>query len=76
MGITTSQRLVRIWFGIVLCSVLFIGALLVMDYWHGELIEHIGWQFLLSLAALLCVGVATLSLPLLISALILDRKKR
>ena len=76
MRITTSRRLVRIWFGIVLWSVLFSGALLAVDWWHGELIEHIGWQLSLSMAALLCAGVAMLSLPLLISAVILDRRQR
>lgn len=69
------RRLVRIWIGIVFGTALFLAALLVVDWWQGELIEHIGWQLPLSLAALLCVGVAIMSLPLLILAVTRDRKE-
>lgn len=76
MSLKVSGTLVRIWFGMVSCTAFFLAALLVVDLWRGEVIEHIGWQFPLSLAALLCAGVAILSLPLLIVAVILDRKKK
>ena len=71
-----STWLVRSWFGAVGAVIFFLAGLIVYDIANGEGVAHLGLPVFLEVAALIVVGVAVALLPLLVIAVILDRRGR
>jgi len=69
-----SKWLVRSWFGAVGVVALFMAAVIVEDIVNGEGVAHVGLPVFLEVAALIVVGVAVALLPLLVIAVVLDRR--
>ena len=71
-----STWLVRVWFGGVALTALVLAGLLVYDWFRGEGISHLGLAYLLELSAVAFIGVALALLPLLVLAVVINRKAK
>ena len=65
--------LVRVWSAVVLLASITATAALLQDWLHGEVIAHLGWTFVLSMAVLFVLAVGVIFLPLLMIAVYLTR---
>ena len=71
-----GRWLVRTWFGAVGLTTLILTGLFIEDYFRGEFVSHLGLGFFLELASLTLVAIGVALLPLLIVAVVVERKAK
>ena len=68
--------LVRTWFGLEIFAVIALAIIIAIDWIAGEGVAHLGWRFTLSYAAMILLVLAIVTLPLLVVAVVRDKRSK